>query len=61
MFGLTVIASKFHKFDERIFARKCMVAEVSSQEANAFLDANHLQGKVYGSIRLGLYYQDRLV
>lgn len=57
----SVIASKFHKFDERIFARKCMVAEVSSEEANAFLDANHLQGKVYGSIRLGLYYQDRLV
>ena len=46
---------------KRIPARKCMVRKISSDESNAFLDANHLQGGDYSSVRYGLYFNDELV
>lgn len=45
----------------RIFARKCTVKSVNTEEAKEFLDNNHLQGYRNCSIRLGLYYDDELV
>lgn len=45
----------------RIFARKCEVREVPNDIALDFLNRNHLQGKSNSSIRLGLYYNDKLV
>ena len=46
---------------KRIYARNCMLAEISSVSANEFLEANHLQGGDNSSIRYGLYYNDELV
>lgn len=46
---------------KKIYARKCSVREVVSNEAYNFLNANHIQGNVYSGIRLGLYYNDELV
>ena len=46
---------------KRIYARKCTVREVSAQESKDFENANHLQGYVPSSIRLGLYYEGELV
>jgi len=45
----------------RIYARKCEIVEVSSEEANVFLQDNHLQGKCQSSIRYGLVYENNLV
>ena len=45
----------------KIYARKCLVKEVSSQEARKFLEDNHLQGYSNSKIRLGLYYNEELV
>lgn len=45
----------------RIFARKCIIRDVSFNEANMFLEENHLQGKDNSSIRYGLFYNDELV
>ena len=45
----------------KIYARKCLVKEVSSQEARKFLEDNHLQGFANSKIRLGLYYNEELV
>jgi hypothetical protein len=45
----------------RIFARKCIIKEISSIECNKFLNINHLQGSDNSSIRLGLYYENELV
>jgi hypothetical protein len=45
----------------KIFARQCVVREVSAQESFDFLVANHRQGSVMSSVRLGLYYNDELV
>ena len=45
----------------RIYARKCLVKEVSSQEARKFLEDNHLQGYANSKVRLGLFYNEELV
>lgn len=44
-----------------VYARKCAVTEVDSKTSNAFLEENHLQGSVNGSVRLGLFDGNELV
>lgn len=51
----------FMENKEKIFARKCIIKEVSSKEARLFLDTNHVQGYAPSQIRLGLYYNNELV
>ena len=46
---------------DKLYARKCEIKEISSQESRVFLDTNHLQGNVNSSIRLGLFYDNELV
>ena len=57
----SIIRNAIFKNDRKLYARRCEVRNVSSSEASTFLEANHRQGKVGSSIRLGLYYQDKLV
>ena len=46
----------------RIYARKCKVVELSKQEADEFLNENHLQGTCRDQkVRLGLMYEGKLV
>lgn len=45
----------------RIFARKCKVAAVDESVAKSFLEANHLQGAVGSTKRLGLFFEQQLV
>lgn len=47
--------------ENRIMARKCEIRELSSEDANTFLNLNHLQGSGRSRIRLGLYHEDQLV
>lgn len=56
----STIRNAIFKNDRKLYARKCEVRNVSSPEASIFLEANHRQGKVGSSVRLGLYYQDEL-
>ena len=47
---------------QRVFARTCEVKEISSQSANEFINANHIQGQCKGAtVLLGLFHQDKLV
>ena len=48
-------------FNERIYARKCIIKELKSTEIKDFLNNNHLQGFINSSINLGLYYNNELV
>lgn len=50
-----------HKVDNRIFARKCVLKEISNKESREFLMKNSLFGYRSASVILGLYYQDELV
>lgn len=57
----SMIRNLFNKTENKIFARKCVIKEVSSKDALIFLEKNHLQGKCNSSIRYGLYYNNKLV
>lgn len=46
---------------KRIFARKTTVSFVSGQDANKFLDNNHIQGRVKSEYHVGLFYGGELV
>ena len=47
--------------DEKIYARKCKVKEITFKESKNFLQENHIQGNVNAKHRYGLYYNDELV
>ena len=57
----SILLNKLGLLDSTIYARKCIIKEVGSQESNIFLDNNHIQGRSSASIKLGLYYNDELV
>lgn len=57
----SIIKNKLNKTDLSIYARKCIIKEISSDDSKEFLDNNHIQGKVNSKIRLGLFYNDELV
>lgn len=45
----------------KLYARKCIVREISDNDARFFLRKTHLQGDCVSAIRLGLFYNDELV
>lgn len=57
----SIIKSKLGIYDNRIYARKCILKEVSVMDTKQFLNTNHLQGYSIDKIRLGLYYNNELV
>jgi len=56
----SVLSSKLNN-TKRIFARKCIIKEVQSNEAKIFLDRCHLQGGMNSKYRFGLYFENKLV
>ena len=46
---------------DRIFARKCVIREITYKEASSFINNHHLQGTAISSVNLGLFYKDELV
>lgn len=44
-----------------IYARKCIIKELTFKECEVFLENNHLQGKDRSSIRYGLFHNNILV
>ena len=57
----SLILSKLGIYELRVGARKCIIKEVLSKEANDFLDKYHLQGGNQAKVRYGLYYEGDLV
>jgi endogenous inhibitor of DNA gyrase (YacG/DUF329 family) len=59
---LDILKIKLHLSNiQRIYARKCIVKEIDSKVSRDFINANHLQGNINASIKLGLFYNDLLV
>lgn len=46
---------------EKLFARNCTIKEVDDKQSMLFLDKYHFQGYTKSSIRIGLYYKEKLV
>ena len=63
----SIIRNKLGKNKEKIYGRKTKLKVIEKgdknlrKEAKKFLDDNHLQGHVYSSMAIGLYYNDELV
>jgi hypothetical protein len=51
----------FNVEQTRIYARKCIIKEISTDIKNEFLNMYHIQGEDKCKIKLGLFYQDELV
>ena len=47
--------------NEKIYARNCIIKNVSNKDKKQFLENNHLQDNDSSSIKLGLYYNNHLV
>ena len=47
--------------DKKIMARKCEIRNVDNSLAQKFLEKYHIQGKAVASVRLGLFYKNKLV
>lgn len=56
----SIIFAKIGHVD-RIFARKCVIKEIDSDAAKVFLNANHINGYVGSSIKIGLFFENLLV
>lgn len=57
----SIIASSLNIYQEKIYARNCICKEIDSKTYREFLEDNHISGSVNSSIRLGLFYKNRLV
>lgn len=58
---LSIIKNRLGITGERIYARKCEIKEISSKESKKFLDENHIQGNVNSKVKIGLFYENKLV
>ena len=45
----------------KLYARKCIIKEITTDISSDFLDHNHIQGKDSSKIKLGLFYEEELV
>lgn len=55
------IRSLFGKNRYKIFARKCVISEISSTVKKKFNEKYHIQGDSQSCINLGVFYKNRLV
>ena len=47
--------------ENKLYARKCTIKEVSSKDSKIFLDNNHIQGNCKSSVNIGLYHNNELI
>lgn len=57
----SIIKNKLKKNVHSIFARKCEIKLIDSNESKKFLKENHIQGEVNSKVRIGLFYKEHLV
>ena len=57
---ISIIKDKLNK-NKKIDVKKCVIKEVSTEEAKNFIDENHLQGYINAHIKIGLYHKNELV
>lgn len=57
----SIIKNKLNISENKVFGRKCKIKEVTVEESKKFLEENHIQGSVNSSVKIGLYYNDKLI
>jgi hypothetical protein len=48
-------------YNKKIYARKCEIKELSSEEYQSFLEFNHIKGKIASKIKIGLFFDNDLI
>lgn len=56
----SVIAHKLGK-SKKVYARNCVIKDISNKDANDFCEENHLQGRCVANFSKGLFYNNELV
>ena len=56
-----VLTNKLTKTNNNIFARKCVVKEITTKEYKEFINQNHIQQYAHAKVKLGLTYKDEVV
>ena len=57
----SIINSKLNIYENKIYARKCIIKDLPNEEYKEFLELNHIQGYISAKIKLGLFYNNELV
>ena len=57
----SIIKSALGIYEQKIFARKCVVKELDDKTFKQFCNENHIQDECSSSERIGLFYNDELV
>ena len=58
----SMILNRLNKTINKILARKCKIDKINNNDlVKNFLDQNHIQGYVQSSVKIGLFYNDKLV
>ncbi len=57
----SMILHRLNKTENKIFARKCTIEELTKQESKIFLEENHLQGYRNSKYNIALKYNDQIV
>lgn len=57
----SIIRTKLGCIENKIYARKCQLVELSAKEAESFFMENHLSGHSRASYYVGLSYNDKIV
>lgn len=57
----SIIASSLGVYQKKIFARKCLLKEISREEGDLFFLKNHLNGTARSQTYYGLFYDNELV
>lgn len=56
----SMIRNQLGKIENKIYARNCIVKEITNKQAKEFFDDNHLSGHTKSKIYFGLFYKDSL-
>jgi very-short-patch-repair endonuclease len=57
----SIILNKLKLTPNKIWARKCIVKQISHKDTEQFLNKNHIQGYIKSFIYIGAYYNEELV
>ena len=57
----SIISSKLNIIENKIESHDCNIKEVNPIEKNIFLKQNHIMGKCYSKINIGLYNNNNLI
>lgn len=57
----SIILNKIGLIKKKIYARKCIIKEITNKESNIFLENNHIQGKCNANKCVGLFYENKIV